>query len=133
MTQISVPVPLSNAQSAQYRLFGIAVTGDFHFTARLLLDRGAAELILSISDQPLLSPEDLTLPPIYTSALQDGQGRGLGCLYRGAGGEIFRFPEAGDFRIGSDRIEAYIPAQAADLAELRLLGPVLSYWLEKQG
>ena len=90
-------------------------------------------MILTISDQPLLSPEDLALPPIYVSPLRDGQGRSLGCLYRGATGETFRFPEAGDFCIGSARIETYIPVQAVDLAELRLLGPVLSYWLEKRG
>jgi hypothetical protein len=90
-------------------------------------------LILTISDQPLLSPEDLAVPPVYTSPLRDSQSRSLGCLYRGAGGETFRFPEAGDFRIGSDRIEACVPAQARSLAELRLLGPVLSYWLEKRG
>jgi hypothetical protein len=83
------------------------------------------------SGHPLLSPEDLAFPPIYVSPLRDSQGRSLGCLYHGAEGETFRFPEAADFRIGEKRVDAYIPAP--EFAEIRLLGPVLSYWLEKQG
>ncbi len=126
-------VSLSEEQSTSHRLFGTAVTGNFPLTPRLPLSRAPAELILTVSDHPLLSPEDLAFPPLYVSPLRDGQGRSLGCLYRAAEGEAFRFPEAGDFRISSDRIETYVPAQSAALAELRLLGPVLSYWLERRG
>ena len=133
MTLISVPAPLSEGHSALHRLFGVMTTGNFPLSLRLPLDRGSAELTLTVSDQPLLSPEELAFPPIYVSPLHDSQGRSLGCLYRGAEDEIFRFPEAGDFRIGPNRIEIYVPAQATDLAELRFLGPVLSYWLERRG
>ncbi|HSS49621.1 MAG TPA: hypothetical protein VLX28_11815 [Thermoanaerobaculia bacterium] len=45
---------------------------------------------------------------------------------------MFHFPGAGDFRVQTDRIEAFLP-EGEGLAELRLLGPVLSYYLELRG
>lgn len=60
-------------------------------------------------------------------------GTSLTCLYRFNGQEIFRFHQAGDFLIEADRITADLSAARLDLAELRFLGPVLSYWFEQRG
>src|SRR5947199_106615 len=82
------------------RLFGLTIAGDFPFTIQLLPSDGPVALSFSVSSRPLLSPERLTCPPIYTSSLRGNDGVSLGCLYREPEGEIFRFPGAGDFRIG---------------------------------
>ena len=60
-------------------------------------------------------------------------GASLGCLYRLGGQEIFRFHKAGDFLVETDRIAVDVSAARLDLAELRFLGPVLSYWFEQRG
>jgi hypothetical protein len=60
-------------------------------------------------------------------------GASLCCLYRLGGQEIFRFHKAGDFLVETDRIAADLSAARLDLAELRFLGPVLSYWCEHRG
>lgn len=117
---------------SRHRLFGLTVAGDFPFSVKLPPDGGPASLTLAISGSPLL-PEDPVFPPLYTSPLHDALGQSLGCLYREDGAETFRFPDAGDFRIGADRIDVHAPAEGLGMAELRLLGPVLSYWLERQG
>jgi len=57
----------------------------------------------------------------------------LGSFYREPQGEILRFSRAGDFRIDSDHIDGYLLDGERDLAELRFLGPVLSYWFERRG
>ncbi len=123
------------ARSARWssRLFGLTIAGDFPFTVRLLADEGPAALSVFISSRPLLSPERQAEPPIYMSILHGKDGKSLAYLYKEPEGEVFRFPGAGDFLVRSDIIEGYSPDWSSGLAELRLLGPVLSYWFECRG
>jgi len=90
-------------------------------------------LVISLSEEPFLSLEELEFPPVYVSPLRDKDGVRLACLYETPGGAVLHFPGAGDFRLGSGFIESYLPEPASDLAELRLLGSVFSYWLELRG
>jgi hypothetical protein len=115
------------------RLFGLTIAGDFPFTVRLLSGNGFISLSFLVSSRPLLSSVRPAGLPIYASFLRGKDGGSLGSLYRGPEGEIFRFPGTGDFRIGSDRIDSYLAPQEDGLAELRVLGPVMSYWLELRG
>lgn len=71
--------------------------------------------------------------PLYRSPFRGKGGESLGLLYRDEAGEVLCFPGAGQFRIGSDRIDGFTPPSEVGPAEVRLLGPVLSYWLERQG
>ncbi|HEV7503797.1 MAG TPA: hypothetical protein VGS07_02695 [Thermoanaerobaculia bacterium] len=64
--------------------------------------------------------------------MRDKDGVSVGCLYEKPEGSLFHFRE-GDFRVGADFIDFYLPEPRSDLAELRLLGPVFSYWLELRG
>jgi hypothetical protein len=132
LTQISAVAKLSEKYSSRHRLFGFTVVSDFPFTVELPLDYNSPRLTLRISDRPVLL-ENPIFPPVYVSPLRDAQGRSLGCLYRGEEGETFRFSRAGDFRVRSNQIEVYMSVPDQEFAEIRLLGPVLSYWLEKQG
>jgi hypothetical protein len=115
----------------RYRLFGFSVAGDFPLTASLLQSSDPIDLIISRSEQPL-NPEELESSPVYASALRDQNGESVGRLYEKPEGAVFHFRE-GDFRVGADVIQAYLPEPASGLAALRLLGPVLSYWLELRG
>ena len=131
-TSAAAAVSEGEGPGSRHRLFGLTVAGDFPFSVKLPPDGGPAGLTLAISGGPLL-PEDPVFPPLYASPLHDALGQSLGCLYREDGAETFRFPDAGDFRIGADRIDVHALAEGLGMAELRLLGPVLSYWLERQG
>jgi hypothetical protein len=133
LTQISAAVKLSESHSSRHRLFGLTVAGDFPFTVGLLPGYNASGLTLKVSDCPLSTQGNPTLPPVYVSPFRNVQGRSLGYLFKGSEGEVLRLSGAGDFRISHDLIEVYMPVAATELAEIRLLGPVLSYWLEKQG
>ncbi|MEO6195969.1 MAG: hypothetical protein ABIS20_23360 [Thermoanaerobaculia bacterium] len=115
----------------RYRLFGLTVTCNFYWTASLPVSNQPADLILSLLRHPFL--EDTISPPLYISALRDRDGASLGRLYREFQGEILRFSRAGDFRIRPERIDGYVPDQERALSELRLLGPVMSYWFELRG
>src|SRR3954447_22381995 len=86
------------------RLFGLKVAGDFLLTASLLQSPDPIDLIISLSEQPFLSTEDLESPPLYASALRDKDGESVGHLYEKPGGVVFHFRE-GDFRVGTDFIE----------------------------
>lgn len=125
----SAAAAVSEEAVPRHRLFGVTTAGDFPFTVELPPDGGAAGLTLTVSRSPLL-PETPELPSV---PLLDTQGRSLASLYRVDGAEVLRFSGTADFRLHPDRIDVYMPATTAALAELRLLGPVLSYWLERQG
>jgi hypothetical protein len=114
------------------RLFGLTVAGNFPF--RTPLSRGAppADLFLTVSPPSSTRPRPVS-PPTYASALRDASGESLGSLYRSPLGEdLLRFSGAGDFHLEPDGIR-FVPGEESDLAEIRLLGPVLSYWLELRG
>src|SRR4051812_17588635 len=112
------------------RLFGLTVSKDFDLSIALPSSHDTSELSLTLSSHPLQEP---AAPPIYVSPLRNRHGSSLGLLYHEPQGEVLHFSKAGGFRIRPDIIEAYIPDSERDLAELRLLGPVLSYWFERRG
>jgi hypothetical protein len=86
-----------------------------------------------LSSNPVLPSSRPISSPIYTSPFKDKQDRYLGVLYRLDDGEVLSFVGAGDYRLQQSEIEGYVPDLESGLAEARLLGPVLSYWLERRG
>lgn len=115
------------------RLFATTVTSEFPLMVVLPQSEGVPDLTLRLSPQPLLSPERSSLKWLYSSPFRDKDGESLGYLYRAPEGEILRFTGVGDFLVLSDRIEGFSPDWSNGLAELRFLGPVLSYWFESRG
>jgi hypothetical protein len=113
------------------RLFGLTVAGNFPFRTPLLRGDPPADLFLTVSP-PSPTPPRPVSPPTYASAVRDASGESLGSLYRSPGGELLRFSGAGDFHLEPGGIR-FDPCGESDLAEIRLLGPVLSYWLELRG
>jgi hypothetical protein len=116
-----------------FRLFSTTVTSEFPLAVVLPQSDRAPDLTLRLSLQPLLSSDPSASNRLYSSPFHDKDGASLGCLYRAPEGEILRFSGAGDFLVLSDRIEGFSPDWSNGLAELRFLGPVLSYWFERRG
>ncbi len=121
--------------SASYSLFGLALASDFAFGSRLARASGVADLDFSCSTQ---APREVRwdgLTPVFESrdpAVEDGES--VADLYRFEDCEVLRFLRVADFYLWRRRIVCHLLDSAhRDLAEIQLLGPVLSYWLERRG
>jgi hypothetical protein len=115
------------------RLFGCTVFSNFPFVVQL--DPGArpAGILFENCSKPVFPAEWKNPVPIYVSPLRGIGGESLTCLYHQGGTEILRFSRVGDFLLQGDRIDCYLPDSQLCQAELRFLGPVMSYWLERLG
>ena len=114
-----------------HRLFGLTLASDFHFAHHLDAGRGAPDLEFTLADPPALLGVGLR---IYSSPWRDEAGDSLAYLDRFPERDVLRFPEIADFHLEPGRITgALLDKDRPDLMELRLLGPVLSYWLERLG
>ncbi|MFL6234525.1 MAG: hypothetical protein ACJ76N_15445 [Thermoanaerobaculia bacterium] len=104
---------------------------DFPFAVRLppVAEDGPSDLAFAVAPQPVLAPS--SRPLIYETPFQNGLPRTR--LFRDGNDDVLRFFNAGDFRLQTARIEGWLEGARLDLAELRFLGPVLSYWFELRG
>jgi hypothetical protein len=115
-----------------HRLYGLHLASDFPFAHRLPEGRGAPDLTFCRMLRPaVLEGRGSRL---YSSPWRDGAGESIAHLDRFPGTEILRFPGTADFHLEPGHIRGHLldPGRL-DLMELRLLGPVLSYWLERLG
>jgi hypothetical protein len=117
-----------------HRLFGCNLASRFIFSSSLSPGEGSADLTFQASSGP--PPVELwpELTPIYRSPqiLEDGES--FSYLYRLPECEVLRFSHVADFYLGADRIVSHLLDPAyRHLLELRLLGPVFCYWLERLG
>lgn len=115
-----------------YRLFGLSLASSFPFSTPLPRGRGAAEL--TFEDASGVRPAEPWPEPVYRSPYLQEDGESFSFLYRLPRCEVLRFTGVVDFYLGSRSIASHLlDAGASHLIELRLLGPVLCYWLERQG
>jgi hypothetical protein len=114
------------------QLFGLQLETDFPFAVRLPAGHPPIDLTLTTSWHLFPSPAAAGRL-IYKSPLRGRTGTSLTSLYHSDGLEILRFQDAGEFQLQKKLIEWFAVGARPDLAELRLLGPVLSYWLERRG
>lgn len=119
------------------RLFGIRLASSFPFATPLPAGDGPEDLVFSLAsltteDMPFL--QEPGLAPIYSSPWLDDDGESVAHLYRIADGNVFSFSRDLEVLVQPARITAALLDPACGpLVELRLLGPVLSYWLEWRG
>ncbi len=120
----------SSAERRKHGLFGLTLASDFPFESRLGRGRGEPDLSFSSLGDP---PADEPLAePVYESSLRDESGNSLVRLYRLPDGELLRFGDALDFYLGRRRIDYRLRDPGwAEAIEVRFLGTVLSYWLER--
>jgi hypothetical protein len=72
--------------------------------------------------------------PAYISPYRTEDGQIILYLYRQATCDVLRFTHVADFYLWPERILCHLLDPAYDyLVEIRLLGPVLSFWLERRG
>lgn len=115
-----------------HRLYGLNLASDFPFAHRLGHGDGASDLTFFQALHPPV-PEGRS-SRIYSSPWLDESGESAAHLDRFPGLEVLRFPGTADFYLEPGRIRGHLlDPGGRDLMELRLLGPVLSYWLERLG
>jgi len=117
-----------------YTVFGLNLASDFGFASRLLPASGVPDVVFACVPvaPPGLARENPT--PIYVSPYRTARGESTFFLYRLDTCNLLRFTEVADFYVGAQRITCHLLDQAHDyLVEIRLLGSVLSFWLEQQG
>lgn len=117
--------------TAHVRLLGCTIATGFPFAVRLPpgTEDGPPDLTLAVVRQPVVPPSPSSL--VHAVSIRKGalQTR----LFRNEKSDVLSFLGAGDFRLQAAKIEAWLEGARLDLAELRFLGPVLSYWLELRG
>jgi hypothetical protein len=117
-----------------YRVFGFNLTSDFPFRHHLGDGQGEVDLSFTLSPSPVVPGSWKNESPVYRSPRHLEDGESVSRLYRLDSWEAFCFPRLADFYLQAGRIVGHPLAEASpDLLEIRFLGPVLSYWLERRG
>jgi len=120
------------------RLYGITLASDFPFAAPLdwagSMASGPPDLTFSVCLEAPVPAVWEKEPPVYKSPWRTEEGESALFLYRAPGVEVLRFPGLLDFYLWPDRITCHlVDPRSQFLVELRLLGPVLAYWVERRG
>lgn len=118
------------------RLFGFHLASDFPLACCSDDEsgHGSPDLTFSVRLLAPAPPPCRESPPVYTSPWRTEDGESASLLYRTPDFEILRFPELLDFYLWPDRIVCHLLDPSARLLiEIRLLGPVLTYWMERRG
>lgn len=116
-----------------HRIYGLTLSSALPFSHRLGAGQGGPDLTVSLDTSPPPLPPGDGLR-LYSSPWRDESGESLAHLDRFPGLDVLRFPGIADFHLGPGHIRVHLlDPDRPDLMELRLLGPVLSYWLERLG
>ncbi|HEX7185268.1 MAG TPA: hypothetical protein VF756_25820 [Thermoanaerobaculia bacterium] len=114
-------------------VFGFNLASDFPFAGRLVPGDGPPDLTLTITLGPMVVSDWKGLVPVYRSPAQIPDGRNTVCLYRWGDHEVFHFSRIASFSFTERSITCQPYGPFSEAAEVRFLGPVLAYWLERQG
>lgn len=117
--------------SRTYRVYGLTLASVYPFAHRLAAGHGAPDLTFSLLDSALAGRGARR---VYSSPWRDGAGESVAHLDRFPKLEALRFPGTADFYLRPGLVQAHLlDPDRRGLMELRLLGAVLSYSLERQG
>ena len=117
-----------------HRLFGLDLASSFPFKSRLSPGAAPSDLRFecSLEAPPGAAAAADPGPPVYASPHRTSAGASVFSLHRLQDVDLLRYTGVADFHLGADRIACHLLAPEHDyLVELRLLGPVLAYWLER--
>lgn len=119
-----------------HRLFGLTLASELPLESHLAPGRPPADVAVRLVSEPPAHVDLGELRPVYESPFRDADGESLAHLYRPDPGglELLSFPAGAEFWLSGGRIDVRLldPAYRPSL-ELRLLGPVIAYWLERAG
>jgi hypothetical protein len=117
-----------------FHLFGLTLASDFRFANHLTPSCDAPDLTFNLVEHPPLPAGWERHLPCYTSSSRSPTGDPLVAVYRLDTCIVLHLARVADFFLWSDCILCH-PLDPAHgyLVEIRLLGPVLSLWLELKG
>lgn len=128
----AAPGPPDPTSLKTHHIFGLTLASDFSFTHRLSPGEGVPDLTFSCTPPPPVPSGEGSR--LYSSPWRDEAGESLSHFDRYPRVDVLRFPGTADFHLEPGRITGNLLAPAQrDLMEMRLLGPVLSLWLERLG
>lgn len=118
----------------RYRLFGLTLESSFPFRFPLPSAEEPADLSFERDPQKLEKELGEKQEAVYESPFRDDAGRAVLRVLRRGDCDLLAFPGVAEFSVGQRRI-LYRPAspQRRELIEIRLLGTVLAYFLERSG
>ena len=117
-----------------YRLFGLNVTTEYPLLNCSAAAAGKSDLHITYSESVVDLESWGPVPAAYTSTLYTAGGEPLFRIYQREDCTRLHCTDVADFFVWPDRIECYrLQGSDTDLIEIRLLGMVLSLWLEHQG
>lgn len=120
-----------------YRLFGLRLTTAFAFAAHLDTAPEPPGVSFEVVSKAPFSWDPETLPADYQSPLLGEDGETILRVYRIGEVDVLSFTKVADFYLSPGNIIA-LPVNSEEslssvLLEIRLLGAVMAYYLEKQG
>ncbi len=120
-----------------YDLFGLRLTTSFPFATHLEIAPGQPGIPFEIVSEAPLSWDPTTLEVAYRSPMLGEDGETILRIYRLGEVDVLSFTEVADFYLFPEKIIAY-PVKVEEfvssvLVEIRLLGAVMAYLLEKRG
>lgn len=119
------------AETSKHRLFGLTLASDFAFESRLTSGRGPVDLTFSASSSAPVGEQPGR--PLFSSPFKDEAGQRLARLYELGDGELLRFGRALDFYFAEGGVHCHLQdPEDRRFVEIRLLGAVLAYWLERR-
>jgi len=117
-----------------YRVFGLTLASDFHFASGLMPAEGAPNVTFTCVQSAPVPADWGRVGPSYVSPYRTEAGESVASLYRAKEFDVLRFARVADYYLWPHSIVCHLlnPAYGY-LVEIRLLGPVLSFWLERRG
>jgi hypothetical protein len=95
---------------------------------------GRTDLSFHLSSGPVVPGPWKDSAPVYSSPFRSQEGESLTRLYHLEDCEALSFSGGTDFYLQADSITGHLLSPALDcVLEMRFIGPVLSYWLERRG
>ncbi len=118
-----------------HQLYGFTLASDFAFANRLALAQSDMPdlTFLCSADAPIRSEWDED-EPVFASPVRTTQGVPVVAVYRRGECDIIRYAHLFDYYLWPDRIHCHLRQSAyRHLVEIRFLGGVMCYWLERKG
>jgi hypothetical protein len=117
-----------------YNLYGLNLASDFAFATHLAEGDGEPDLTFRLVDTPPATGWDEGTPAFASSPELDGVEESLVYAYRHGDYDVLRCTDIADYYLWQDRIVCHLLDPRHEyLAEIHLLGPVFSLWLELRG
>lgn len=123
-----------DGEPRRYRIFGLTVETGAHLRTPLATTDRPPDLRFDCARTP---PDDLAPPggePAYASPVLPEHGVSVVRVFTAREVDVIRYAKVADFYLTDDRIHCHLlDAEYDFMVDVRLLGPVFSFWFERRG